>query len=164
VPPFVSAEVADWRAASQLERERLGLPTDDWTWPRAPLPGESAETAAEQIAHEKVDLGADDGFSRWLAEHPRPEATLSQVVDHIEHAREVAGIDHIGLGGDYDGVDHQTPDLADVSTYPRLLQALAERHWSSSDLAALTGLNVLRVLRAAEETATEPLWPTAALR
>jgi membrane dipeptidase len=164
VPPFISAEVADWRAASHVERERLGLSSDDWTWPRAPLPGESAETAAAQIARETVALDADERFARWLAEHPRPEASLAQVADHVEHAREVAGIDHIGLGGDYDGVDHQPPELADVSTYPRLLEALAERHWSSADLAALTGRNVLRVLRSAEDAATEPLWPTAALR
>jgi membrane dipeptidase len=90
--------------------------------------------------------------------------TLGQVADHIEHARDVAGINHIGLGGDYDGVDVQPTELADVSGYPRLLHELADRGWSQADLEALTGRNVLRVLRAAEDVATEPLWPTSPLR
>lgn len=89
---------------------------------------------------------------------------MAQVADHVEHAREVAGRDHIGLGGDYDGVDHQPTGLADVSGYPVLLRELADRGWSRSDLEALTGRNVLRVLREAEHRASEPLWPTAPLR
>ncbi|MGW3151891.1 membrane dipeptidase [Streptomyces sp. NPDC001177] len=95
---------------------------------------------------------------------PRPEVTVAQVADHVEHAREVAGVNHIGLGGDYDGVDHQPTGLADVAGYPVLLRELADRGWSRSDLEALTGRNVLRVLREAERRATEPLWPTAPLR
>ncbi len=89
---------------------------------------------------------------------------MAEVADHVEHARDVAGVDHIGLGGDYDGVDHQPAGLADVSGYPVLLGELAGRGWSRTELEALTGRNVLRVLRAAEEAATEPLWPTAPLR
>jgi hypothetical protein len=65
---------------------------------------------------------------------------------------------------DYDGVDRQPAGLADVSGYPVLLRELAARGWSRPELEALTGRNVLRVLRAAEEAATEPLWPTAPLR
>jgi membrane dipeptidase len=164
VPAFISNEVADWRASAQLERERLGLQVDEWTWPRAPWPGESAEAAAAEIASAKVDFAEDAGFAEWLAGHPRPKATLAEVADHVEHAREVAGLEQIGIGGDYDGVDVQPDELVDVSRYPRLLTALAERGWSDTELAALTGKNVLRVLRAAEEAATEPLWPTTPLR
>ncbi len=72
------------------------------------------------------------------------------MVAHCEHVREVAGREHIGLGGDYDGVDVQPLGLEDVSGYPRLLAALADRGWSDSDLAALTGGNALRVLGEAE--------------
>jgi membrane dipeptidase len=100
----------------------------------------------------------------WWPPPPPPTATVSQVADHVEHAREVAGLDHIGIGGDYDGIDVQPEGLEDVSGYPRLLEELAGRGWSRPDLEALTGRNVLRALRAAEETATEPLWPRAPLR
>ena len=82
-----------------------------------------------------------------------PVATLGQVADHVEHAREVAGIDHIGLGGDYDGVESLPVGLEDVSSYPALLAELADRGWSDADLAALTGENILRVLQAAEDVA-----------
>jgi membrane dipeptidase len=164
VPAFISGVVADWRAAAAAERERLGLEADAWSWPRAPRPGESAAAAAADIAAHTTGFADDERFARWLADHPRPVATLAQVADHVEHARDVAGIEHIGIGGDYDGVDVQPADLADVAGYPRLLRVLAERGWSAADLAALTGRNVLRVLRAAEDVATEPLWPTAPLR
>ena len=82
-------------------------------------------------------------------------ASIDDVVAHCEHVREVAGIDHIGLGGDYDGVDVLPVGLEDVSGYPRLLAALADRGWSDADLAALTGGNVLRVLREAERCSRE---------
>jgi membrane dipeptidase len=132
-----------------------------WTWPRAPRPGESAEAAAkENTEHDKPD----ESLKPWLAANPRPTATIGQVADHIDHAREVAGIDHIGIGGDFDGTDDLPAGLTDVSGYPRLLAELADRGWSESDLRALTGRNVLRVLREAERVADEPLWPTAPAR
>jgi len=77
---------------------------------------------------------------------PRPTATLEDVVAHVEHVREVAGVAHVGLGGDYDGVDHLPEGLEDVAAYPRLLAALAERGWSDRDLAGLTCRNVLRAM------------------
>ena len=77
------------------------------------------------------------------------------MVAHCEHVREVAGIDHIGLGGDYDGVVVLPVGLEDVSTYPALLEALADRGWSRDDLARLTCRNTLRVMRAVEATARE---------
>jgi membrane dipeptidase len=98
-------------------------------------------------------------LAAWLEANPRPSATVSQVADHVEHARDVAGIDHIGLGGDYDGTDIQPVGLDDVSGYPRLLAELADRGWSEPELEALTGRNVLRVLRETERLAEEPLWP-----
>ncbi|GAB3015185.1 dipeptidase [Nocardioides flavus (ex Wang et al. 2016)] len=91
----------------------------------------------------------------WLRDHPRPTATLADVVAHVEHVREVAGIDHVGLGGDYDGVATLPAGLEDVSTYPALLAALADRGWSSGDLARLTCRNTLRVMREVEAVARE---------
>jgi membrane dipeptidase len=87
----------------------------------------------------------------WTREHPQPTASLEDVVAHCEHVREVAGIDHVGLGGDYDGVEVLPTGLEDVSTYPALLGALAARGWSEADLARLTCRNVLRVMREVEE-------------
>jgi len=84
---------------------------------------------------------------------PPPVATLAQVVTHIEHVREVAGIDHVGIGGDYMGSEDMPEGLEDVSGYPRLFAALASRGWSAADLAKLAGENTLRVLRAAEDIA-----------
>ena len=75
------------------------------------------------------------------------------MVTHVEHVREVAGVEHIGLGGDYDGVGELPTGLEDVSTYPRLLAALAERGWSDEDLARLTCRNVLRAMGDAGLTA-----------
>ena len=80
-------------------------------------------------------------------------ATVADVVAHCEHIREVAGVEHIGLGGDYDGVVRQPDGLEDVSCYPALLSALAERGWSDDDLHRLTHRNVIDTLRAAEAVA-----------
>lgn len=85
-----------------------------------------------------------------------PQATLADVVAHVEHAREVAGIDHIGIGGDFDGTPELPAGLEDVSRYPALFAAL-ERGWSEDDCAKLAGRNALRVLRVADEAATVPV-------
>jgi len=87
--------------------------------------------------------------------HPQPAATIADVVRHLEHIREVAGIAHVGLGGDYDGTDVLPEGLGDVSGYPALLEALAERGWSMSDLAAVTSGNIRRVLADAEAVARD---------
>ena len=89
-------------------------------------------------------------YDAYALEHPTPTATLADVVRHVEHVREVAGIDHVGLGGDYDGVATLPEGLEDVTGYPRLLAALADRGWSDDDLGKLTSGNILRVLRDAE--------------
>ena len=89
----------------------------------------------------------------WEQSHPRPEATIGQVADHIDHVREVAGLAHVGIGGDFDGTPTTPVGLHDVSRYPALFAELQRRRWSEADLKALAGANVLRVLRAAEEFA-----------
>jgi membrane dipeptidase len=82
-----------------------------------------------------------------------PQATIGQVADHVEHVRKLAGVDHVGLGGDYDGNDSWPVGLEDVSKYPYLFAELIRRGWSDADLKKLAGANLLRVLRAAEATA-----------
>jgi membrane dipeptidase len=149
VPAFVSEEVWAWERAAAEEARRRGLPGDTVAWPPAPR------------AHEEATFGypaPDDSAMRdWLDANPAPRATIGQVADHVEHAREMAGVAHIGLGGDFDGTETLPAGLEDVGTYPRLLEELAARGWSEPDLAALTGHNVLRVLREAEEAAEELL-------
>lgn len=86
----------------------------------------------------------------WKRSHPKPRATLAQVVDQIEYVRQVAGVDHVGIGGDFDGIDDVVLGLEDVSKYPDLFAELARRGWSDAELRKLAGENVLRVFRAAE--------------
>ena len=128
VPQFVSPAVAEWRAHG------------------------AAAAAAEGIR--STDIGAFEPFMRqWQATHPQPRSTLSDVVAHVEHVRDVAGVDHVGLGGDYDGTPSLPEGLEDVTGYPRLLAALADNGWSDADLGKLTSGNALRVLRDAESVA-----------
>ncbi|MEY9849219.1 dipeptidase [Streptacidiphilus sp. MAP5-3] len=89
------------------------------------------------------------------AANPRPVATEATVADHLDHMREVAGVDHIGLGGDYDGTAFTPKGLEDVSGYPNLIAELMRRGWSRDDLAKLTWKNAVRVLRDAERVAHE---------
>lgn len=171
VPSFVSDEVRAWDRAEAAESARLGVP-DGEEWPRAPYPGEDPMAVVAGLPPSRpgrsvprrghataLAAAGAHPMADWYAAHPRPAATVAQVADHVDHAREVAGPDHIGLGGDFDGTSTVPDGLPDVSGYPRLLQELADRGWSEPDLEKLTGRNVLRVLRTAEEYATEPLWP-----
>ncbi|MEV5979312.1 dipeptidase [Streptomyces sp. NPDC052114] len=87
--------------------------------------------------------------------NPRPIATTATVADHLDHMREVAGIDHIGIGGDYDGTAFTPDGLDDVSGYPNLIAELLTRGWSKPDLAKLTWQNAVRVLGAAEDVARD---------
>lgn len=87
------------------------------------------------------------------AAHPRPVATVSTVADHLDHMREVAGVDHLGIGGDFDGTAFVPEGLSDVSGYPNLVAELLRRGWSTADLAKLTWQNAVRVLREAETRA-----------
>ena len=112
------------------------------------------------ISQELVDYGrarrrfggdtATGEFRQWSSANPRPRATLSQVADHIEHIRRVAGADHVGIGGDFDGISEVVLGLEDVSKYPDLFAELARRGWSDADMRKLAGENVLRAFAAAE--------------
>jgi membrane dipeptidase len=128
VPFFVSQECTDWFTALKAFAAGRGLDPDNLAAVFGLLP-------------------------EWEKDNPRPTATLSQVADHIEHIREVAGVDHVGIGGDFDGTPVLPAGLEDVSRYPALLHELQRRRWSEADLKALAGGNILRVLRAAESGA-----------
>lgn len=82
-----------------------------------------------------------------------PRATLAQVADHIDHIRKVAGIDHIGLGGDFDGISSVVEGLEDVSTYPALTAELLKRGYKDDEIKKILGLNVLRVMKQVEKVA-----------
>ncbi len=89
----------------------------------------------------------------WRAANPSPRATLAQVADHIEHIRRVAGADHVGIGGDFDGISEVVEGLEDVATYPALFAELVHRGWPDADLKKLAGENILRVLTRTEAVA-----------
>jgi membrane dipeptidase len=89
-------------------------------------------------------------FTAWRSTHARPKATLSEVADHVEHVRKVAGVDHVGIGSDLDGITETVVGLEDVSKFPMLIAELARRGWSDADLRKVAGGNVLRAFRQAE--------------
>jgi membrane dipeptidase len=89
----------------------------------------------------------------WMAAHPRPHATVKDVADVIEHIRDVAGVDHVGIGADYDGITTTPDGLPDVSSYPVIFAELIRRGWSDADLSKLAGQNVLRAFHQAEAVA-----------
>ncbi len=128
VPAFVSEEVARYEQRETEEGKRI-----------------SAEVADTAEVRRRMEA--------WTAANPRPQATLAQVADHIEHVRKVAGADHVGLGSDFDGITYVPVGLEDVSTFPMLFAELIRRGWSDGDLKKLAGGNLLRVLKAAESTA-----------
>jgi membrane dipeptidase len=129
VPFFVSPDCAQWQIGLFAELERRGL--------------------------DRRDISAWDAVvPEYQRAHPMPEATLTQVADHVEHVRGVAGLAHVGLGGDYDGSAGMPTGLADVSCYPALFAELLDRGWTEDECAALAGGNILRVLRDAENLAS----------
>ena len=115
--------------------------------------------AAEDSAVKQLTAGISDTVERdrlsseYRKAHPLPRATIAQVADHIEHARQVAGVDHIGIGSDFDGIDQGPLGLEDVSKFPNLFAELIRRGWSDDDLKKLAGQNLLRVMRQAEAVA-----------
>jgi membrane dipeptidase len=131
VPAFVSQACRDWERDFAEEMKRRGF---DF----ANVPGRG-QVRAERAA--------------WMESHPRPAVTLAEVANHAEHVREVAGVDHVGIGSDYDGVDWLPEGLEDVSCYPALIAELLGRGWSEEDCGKLASGNILRALRAAEQTA-----------
>jgi membrane dipeptidase len=112
-----------------------------------------AETARFKELMPGDPAGAEKALASWKAAHPEPKATLGQVADHIDYIRKVAGIDHVGLGSDFDGISRVPDGLQDVSRYPALLEELARRGYSDDDLRKVAGLNILRAMRQAEEVA-----------
>jgi membrane dipeptidase len=94
---------------------------------------------------------AKAALTAWTEAHPRPPTTLAQVADHIDHIRQVAGVDHVGLGSDFDGIEDAPVGLEGVNRYPALLEELMRRGWSDADIAKLAGENLLRVMAAAEQ-------------
>lgn len=127
VPMFTSQPVADWYEECQRIAEERG--------------GDRRKfDVVNVVIRERLDSA--------------PTCTPDEVADHVEHVREVAGLDHIGLGSDYDGVTFYPEGMADVSTYPVLLDVLRARHWSNAELSLLTHGNVLRAMRGLEDAAT----------
>ncbi|MBX7552428.1 dipeptidase [Streptomyces sp. NPDC004232] len=129
VPKFVLQAAVDWTLAADENMRAHGF-------------HHLASTAEAMKIHRAFE-----------ERNPRPIATVSTVADHLDHMREVAGIDHLGIGGDYDGTAFTPDGLSDVSGYPNLLAELLERGWSKADLAKLTWQNAVRVLGAAEDVA-----------
>ena len=129
VPGYISEETRLHGVKRNEERERL-----------ASMAGSTDESVAE-------------GIAAWNEANPTPPATLAQVADHIDHIRQVIGIDYIGIGGDYDGISSLPVGLEDVSTYPMLTAELVRRGYSDEDIMKILGRNVLRVMRDAEAVA-----------
>ena len=106
----------------------------------------------------KKKLGTDsaairEGVRAWRTAHPAPKATIAQVADQIEYIRKIVGPDHVGIGGDFDGITDVVVGLEDVSKYPALFAELAHRGWSDEDLRKLAGENIMRVLDQAQAVA-----------
>ncbi len=131
VPQFVLPAAMEWSLAVDAEVEAHGMSSH-------------ARTAA-----------ANEVRRAYEQEHPMPVATVAQVADHIDHMREVAGVDHIGIGGDFDGIAVTPEGLSDVSHYPNLIAELLRRGWSEADIGKLTWDNALRVLGDAEAVARD---------
>jgi len=128
--------------------------------PKFILPAAIAGTQAADANREAHGLHALDTTPEAMAvqrafeaANPRPMATPATVADHLDHMRAVAGVDHIGIGGDYDGTAFTPQGLEDVSGYPNLIAELLTRGWSRADLSKLTWGNAVRVLRDAEAAA-----------
>jgi membrane dipeptidase len=129
LPDYVSEEVRQWAANRAAEEARLQkLMTDS-------------------------PAAVADALKAWEQANPEPKATTQQVADHIDHIRKFAGIDHIGLGGDYDGMDGAPVGMEDVSGYPALFLELARRAYSQADLEKIASGNVIRALKQAEQVA-----------
>jgi membrane dipeptidase len=131
VPGFTSEAVRRWNGEDAADEARE----------KALYPGDPKRAKAEHEA--------------WQRAHPAPRATLAEVADHVEHVRKVAGVDHVGLGSDFDGITSTPLGLEGVDRYPDLLAELLRRGWSEADLEKLAGGNVLRILGKAERVAAK---------
>jgi membrane dipeptidase len=132
---YVSDAYRRWAAEEAAEKTRLNAPPFGGLYIGQP------DKAAAALAE-------------WRKAHPAPRVTLADVADHIAHIAKVSGIDHVGIGSDYDGVSNSLPEgLDSVATYPALLAEMLRRGWSDADVAKLAGGNVLRVMAQAEKVA-----------
>ncbi|MFP5328749.1 MAG: dipeptidase [Alphaproteobacteria bacterium] len=122
------------------------LRNDIWTWNSQ----RSAEEARLKAIYSYSKAKVEAGLKAWEAAHPPPIATIADVADHIEHVVKVAGHDHVGIGGDFDGITTTVEGLDGVEDYPSLFAELIRRGWSDRNLAKLAGGNILRALRQAE--------------
>ncbi|MEP7130141.1 MAG: dipeptidase [Sphingomicrobium sp.] len=117
----------------------------------------NAEEAAEEARAKSLDNGRPEqreaAITAWKAANPKPRVTVAEVADHVDHVAKVAGFDHVGIGGDLDGIESAPEGLGTVSGYPLLFAELIRRGWSDQSLAKLAGGNVLRVMRQAEAVA-----------
>jgi membrane dipeptidase len=135
-PAYVSAARNQWEADRAAEKARYNSPPYNGLYIGQP---ERAKAA----------------LALWESEHPRPVTTLEQVADHIDHVRQVAGVDHVGLGSDFDGIPDAPRGLEGVDRYPALLMELMRRGWTDGEVAKVAGENVLRVMAAAEHVAAK---------
>jgi membrane dipeptidase len=118
---------------------------------RADMELRDAEEKRLEKLYPNDDAKVREELKVWRKTHPEPEpATIADVADHIDHIREVAGIEHIGLGADFEGFRGGVKGLNDVSCYPALLAELLHRGYTKAEIRKVAGLNVLRVLRDAE--------------
>ena len=139
VPDFISDAVWHWGAEKNAEEARL------------------------KAFHRNSTVEVKAGLDAWVAAHPRPAVTVTAVADMIDHVAKVAGHDHVGIGGDLDGIDTTVDGLSGVEDYPNLFAELIRRGWSDQDLSKLAGGNVLRVLRKAESVSASMKNEPAAL-
>ncbi len=118
------------------------------------LYGDSVAERARLLRAAGADsVSRADSIRAW--ESRAPHATLEQVADHIDHIRQIAGVDHVGIGSDFDGITEVPNRLEDVSKFPDLIAELLRRGWTEADVKQVAGLNILRVLRDAERVANE---------
>jgi membrane dipeptidase len=122
-----------------------------------------ADRAAEQTRYNSPPFGglyigqpdrANAALKAWEQAHPKPAVTLAQVADHIDHIKQIAGVDHVGIGSDFDGIPDTPTGLEGVDRYPALLVEMMRRGWTDAEIAKLAGENVLRVMAAVETTST----------
>jgi membrane dipeptidase len=127
VPGFLSPAVAAWNKLQDAETDRL----------KKQFPADAAAVTR--------------GVTEWTGAHPAPRATLAEAANHIDHIRKVAGIDHIGLGSDFDGITQVPQGLEDVSKYPSLIAELLRRGYKDDEIKKILGQNILRVMRNVEK-------------
>jgi membrane dipeptidase len=126
------------------------LSPEVWAWSRE----RSAEEARLKSLYSFSKAKVEEGLKSWEVAHPRPPVQVGAVADHVEHVVKLAGHDHVGIGGDLDGIPYGVEGLSGVEGYPLLFAELIRRGWSDRDLAKLAGGNVLRALRKAEDVAS----------